>query len=362
MKKILLLILILSLKFASSKAQWVTIPDASFVYQLSQLYPSCMNGNLMDTTCSQIVNEDILFLNSLSISDLTGISYFDNLITLYCSANQLNSLPTLPSTLQELYCSVNQLNSLPILPSTLQLLECNVNQLTSLPTLPSTLQGLNCSQNQLTSLPALPSTLQGLSCALNQLSNLPTLPSALQYLFCTDNILSSLPPIPSTLQQLYCYNNQLTSLPAFPAVMDKFYVQGNSISCFTNLPQVFTGSVNIFNNSFTCVPNQTTYTASFPLCINNDPVNNPNSCPGVAIVGYINDAFIKNEYKIYPNPSNGVFSFFDYSNLKIVEVYSLLGEKIISQTSQKQIDLSSFSKGIYFAKINGEKVIKLVKE
>lgn len=52
----------------------------------------------------------------------------------------------------------------------------------------------------------------------------------------------------------------------------------------------------------------------------------------------------------------------DYSNIKTVEVYSLLGEKIVSQTNQKHINLSSYPKGIYFARINGEKVIKLVKD
>jgi hypothetical protein len=70
----------------------------------------------------------------------------------------------------------------------------------------------------------------------------------------------------------------------------------------------------------------------------------------------------KKEFILYPNPSNGIFIFTDYSNLKTVEVYTLLGEKIVSQTTQKQINLSDYPKGIYFVKINGEKVIKLVKE
>jgi uncharacterized repeat protein (TIGR01451 family) len=45
--------------------------------------------------------------------------------------------------------------------------------------------------------------------------------------------------------------------------------------------------VNISNNPFTCVPNQTPYSLAFPLCINNDPVNNPNNCQGVNISGYV---------------------------------------------------------------------------
>jgi len=56
MKRLILLFFVLVLKFAPAKAQWVTIPDANFVTKLTQLFPSCMNGNQMDTTCAGIVN------------------------------------------------------------------------------------------------------------------------------------------------------------------------------------------------------------------------------------------------------------------------------------------------------------------
>jgi hypothetical protein len=56
MKKLILLFLVLVLKLAPAKAQWVTIPDSNFVTKLTQLYPSCMNGNLKDTAFSAILN------------------------------------------------------------------------------------------------------------------------------------------------------------------------------------------------------------------------------------------------------------------------------------------------------------------
>ena len=59
----------------------------------------------------------------------------------------------LPTSLKFLYCSNNQLTSLPDLPSHLQELICYNNQLTSLPDLPNSLRKLYCSENQLTSLP-----------------------------------------------------------------------------------------------------------------------------------------------------------------------------------------------------------------
>jgi hypothetical protein len=68
------------------------------------------------------------------------------------------------------------------------------------------------------------------------------------------------------------------------------------------------------------------------------------------------------EFILYPNPSNGVFNFKDTKNVKQVEVYNLLGEQIVAQGNQKQINLSAFATGIYYARINGEVVVKLVKE
>lgn len=82
---------------------------------------------------------------------------------------------------------------------------------------------------------------------------------------------------------------------------------------------------------------------------------------GAYTVG-VNDALANLDIPIYPNPSNGMFNFKDTKNLKHVEVYNLLGEQILSQGNQKQINLSGFAKGIYYARINGEVVVKLVKD
>ncbi|MFN5629309.1 MAG: T9SS type A sorting domain-containing protein [Bacteroidota bacterium] len=74
---------------------------------------------------------------------------------------------------------------------------------------------------------------------------------------------------------------------------------------------------------------------------------------------------VKNEdenFSVYPNPSTGIFTFKDTKNLNSVEVYSILGEKILSQTNQKTINLNGFNKGVYLARVNGMQVAKLVKE
>ena len=67
-------------------------------------------------------------LTTLDGIDLSRVTY------LYCSNNQLTSLPPLPKTLKELICWNNQLTSLPPLPETLKKLSCDDNRL--LPDLP----------------------------------------------------------------------------------------------------------------------------------------------------------------------------------------------------------------------------------
>jgi uncharacterized repeat protein (TIGR01451 family) len=79
-------------------------------------------------------------------------------------------------------------------------------------------------------------------------------------------------------------------------------------------------------------------------------------------LGQLEPLISKNVFVLYPNPSNGLFYFNDTKNIKQVEVYNLLGEQILVQGNQKQINLSGFAKGIYYARINGEVVVKLVKE
>lgn len=352
MKKILLPFLMLfCLQFAPAKAQWVTIPDPNFVTFLQQNYSSCMNGNQMNTTCSQIVNSTQLMLNSSNISDLTGIEYFVNLTYLSCAVNLLTSLPSLPNSLVNLDCSINQLTSLPTLPNSLTYLTCNNNQLTSLPSLPSSLVVLKCNYNQFSSLPSLPNSLHELWCSNNQLTSLPSLPSSLAYLTCSDNPLNSLPSLPNSLNQLnccnsqltslpylpnslthlWCFNNQLTHLPPFPAQMSFFRIENNNISCLYNLPYIPNGTstlyANISNNPITCVPNQTIYSGALPLCFYNDSINNPNNCVGVNIIGKVFEDL--NGNCVYNNndilSENISVKLYNSQNVQVDQTYTLNG-------------------------------------
>jgi uncharacterized repeat protein (TIGR01451 family) len=200
MKKFILIISILLLQFAPSKAQFVTIPDTNFVNFLSQNYPTCMNGSQMDTTC--ISGITILNLPYSNIADLTGLEYFDSLTTLYCDHNQLTTLPPLPSALQQLYCN--------------------------------------------------------------------------------DNLITYLPELPVGLQLLDCFNNQLSSLPMLPEILTELLMDNNQIACIPNIPWILF-NFSYVNNPITCFPSTiNTLIPPLPLCLDNDPVNNPNECPSDA--------------------------------------------------------------------------------
>lgn len=60
MKKLLITLLVLFALNNMAAGQYVNIPDNNFALFLTNLYPNCMNGNLLDTTCFDILNEETL--------------------------------------------------------------------------------------------------------------------------------------------------------------------------------------------------------------------------------------------------------------------------------------------------------------
>lgn len=56
-------------------------------------------------------------------------------------------------------------------------------------------------------------------------------------------------------------------------------------------------------------------------------------------------------YTIFPNPSAGKFTINTPNTLSKIEVYNVIGEKILEQENSNEIDLSSSPKGMYLVKI-----------
>lgn len=234
-----------------------------------------MNGNEMDTTCSEIVAEINVSVDGLLISDLTGIQYFDNLESLGCTSNLLTTLPSLPNSIQTLLCDNNQLTSLTQLPTNLRELYCSYNNLSSLPELPSLLTTLVCFNNQLTTLPILPESLVDLNCNNNLLTQLPSLPPSIEQIDCNNNSLSSLPELPGSLVLLTCVNNSISTIPDFSDALLTLNCSGNLL---TSLPDLKSLHVII------CEDNQLTWLPTFPeimyaIQFNNNQITYLNPLP-----------------------------------------------------------------------------------
>lgn len=312
MKKVAIALCIVCGFLFRSPAQYVTIPDASFVHWLNTNgYSTCLNGNLLDTSCFAVLNATKLNMNSSGIHDLTGIQYFKNLDSLdvgnthitsfpqmpplltylYCYGDSLISTANLPASLttfncgsnfltsiilppnlQILFCHSNQLTSLPALPNSLVYLECGYNtHLTSLPALPPQLYYLQCEYDSISVIPTLPSTLTTLSCGNSQVASLPSLPNSLQVIKCPIARLTSLPTLPTGLQHMECNNNSITALPAFPSQLNYFNCSYNAITSLPPFPQSLL--------YFKCISNQITILPAFPdSMVSFDCSGNPISC------------------------------------------------------------------------------------
>jgi len=77
------------------------------------------NFNIKEYVDSLPNNVHEISVSYKNVDYLPDLSRFKNLEKLYCSSNNLTSLPILPENLKELYCSYNNLNYLSDLPKKL---------------------------------------------------------------------------------------------------------------------------------------------------------------------------------------------------------------------------------------------------
>lgn len=107
--------------------------------------------------------------------------------------------------------------------------------------------------------------------------------------------------------------------------------------------------------------------------ITNDPNNWPTIWVSLDNFRISQGTAIKEEskltFKLYPNPSNGVYQISANSNLKSIRVFDITGKTILEKSSldskQDYIDISQHQEGIYFVRLTDENgnssVEKLIK-
>ena len=154
----------------------VNIPDANFKAAL--VANSAINTNAdAEIQCFEAsAYTGKIDVNSLSVSDLTGIEAFTSLKTLFCNINTLTNLNLSANTaLDTLVCNNNQLTSLDLTScASLKYVYCAINSLTNINASANpALDYLNCAFNSLTSLDVSNNPiLTYLSCGYNSLTNL----------------------------------------------------------------------------------------------------------------------------------------------------------------------------------------------
>jgi hypothetical protein len=106
-------------------------------------------------------------------------------------------------------------------------------------------------------------------------------------------------------------------------------------------------------------------------------VGTANSCtssPATIVVTVVvcmglQDLESHNELSVYPNPSTGIFTISSANNTgKLdVTVLNMLGQTVKAESSKDsrslQLDLSTYSKGVYYVKVqmnDGTKLVKVI--
>lgn len=111
------------------------------------------------------------------------------------------------------------------------------------------------------------------------------------------------------------------------------------------------------NSALSCIQIDAGFTPSTTDWFKDASTSYSSNCSSLSV----NDFNFKNEIKIYPNPVKSILNIESNKPYETIEVYTLLGKKLLSERATASINISNLSSGIYLVKIigtNDEKIIK----
>jgi len=295
----------------------VSIPDANFKSYLVGNTTINTNGDT-EIQCSEATAfAGSIFCDNLSISDLTGIEAFPNIIELFCHDNNLTTINVSSNTaLIYLDVSGNSLSSIDASAIVgLRQFDVSDNPMSSIDVSFNTaLISLYCYNDNLTSL---------------DLSN----NTALIELSCGNNALTALDVTAnSTLYDIYCQNNALTSLKVANGVNSPY------------------GHLNALNNpNLTCIEVDDVAWSTANWIYIDATASFSTDCSALSV----GDFTFNVEVSLYPNPTTSVLNIKMTNHLKQATIYSVLGRKVLETTS-KTIQTSNLKAGLYLIKIEDE--------
>lgn len=291
MKKITYLLLLISFPTLAQ----VSIPDVNFETELiAQGIDTDGVVNGLISNADVLAKTGTLDVDSKMIADLTGIEAFANINRLYCENNNLTALDISALTgLTQLRAGNNNLSTLVVTTNTAltQLLFDNNNISTINVSNNTLLTKINAHNNALTS--------------INLSSN-----TALEILRLQSNNLSDLDVSNNSSLTLFtCPSNpSLICIKVF----DVAYAEAN----FTK-------------------PADATFSTSCTL--------------------NTSDFNLMQNISIYPNPTSSSVSISSSTKILSLELYNLLGKRILITKNSNKLDLSNLNSGVYLVKIQTEK-------
>jgi hypothetical protein len=159
----------------------------------------------------------------------------------------------------------------------------------------------------------------------------------------------------------------VNSLPAISiSSTNSIICTGQSATLTATGANTYTWTGSIIANNIAVTPTANTTYSLWGTDLNNCE-NTAVFTLSVSTCTGMDQIFNDGDIRIYPNPGNGVFKLTlpNFKNV-MVEVYSSIGQKVISKSFESQtmeIDLSAFAEGVYILKLqNSERNFKIVKQ
>lgn len=118
--------------------------------------------------------------------------------------------------------------------------------------------------------------------------------------------------------------------------------------------------------SSTLLQDDTTYYASQIVngCESNRGISPTRLAVTVNLVNLANETFNAGAFSVYPNPVTDKLTVKAKENIKSISVYDIVGKEILQMhpnQHESQINMASFTSGVYFLKLEGEKESRSIK-
>ncbi len=210
----------------------------------------------------------------------------EGLGNLNISSGGFTSLPELPNSLWALTIMNNPIGNQETFPPNLTNLNMGNCEMTEIPVLPLSLNVLGVGYNPITEMPVVTGGVTNLRMSGTLIDSITTWPNNVSTLSASNGILSYIEYFPNTLLSFNVNNNELSHIPDINPDASGYQIAGNNIECIENMPLTIV-AFEIDDNPLSCIPfipEGVVLTDvdldSFPICQNNDPVNNPFGCTG----------------------------------------------------------------------------------